>query len=374
MGIIIFQIFVVYLFLLVSSSAQNNVPAVFTFGDSLVDVGNNNNLQTIAKANYFPHGIDFGNNPTGRFSNGRTIIDIIQTYSSMDSKFLQFSYFLMTEQEVGLKNFTPPYLAPTAAGDNLLQGVNYASSASGISNFTGFFFGDRISFDTQISDHGTTALAIMSRIGIPAAQKLLRKAIYVVVIGSNDIMFKESAPIAMSEEAYMDFLISRLKLALTTLYNLDARKIVVSNAALVGCIPFEKDIHPVEKGSCARVLNKMAQIYNNKLKGMLAELNKELQGAKFVYADNYRILQDLTQNYASYGFEVATSACCAIAGRRGGLVPCNPLSKVCPDRSKYVFWDPFHLTDAACVVATRHIMDGDLTYMSPMNLRQLVQS
>ncbi|CAB4262535.1 unnamed protein product [Prunus armeniaca] len=355
MGIIIFQIFVVYLFLLVSSSAQNNVPAVFTFGDSLVDVGNNNNLQTIAKANYFPHGIDFGNNPTGRFSNGRTIIDIIQ-------------------QEVGLKNFTPPYLAPTAAGDNLLQGVNYASSASGISNFTGFFFGDRISFDTQISDHGTTALAIMSRIGIPAAQKLLRKAIYVVVIGSNDIMFKESAPIAMSEEAYMDFLISRLKLALTTLYNLDARKIVVSNAALVGCIPFEKDIHPVEKGSCARVLNKMAQIYNNKLKGMLAELNKELQGAKFVYADNYRILQDLTQNYASYGFEVATSACCAIAGRRGGLVPCNPLSKVCPDRSKYVFWDPFHLTDAACVVATRHIMDGDLTYMSPMNLRQLVQS
>ncbi|BFG14917.1 hypothetical protein CerSpe_011910 [Prunus speciosa] len=128
---------------------------------------------------------------------------------------------------------------------------------------------------------------------------------------------------------------------------------MVSNAPLVGCIPFEKDIHPVEKGSCARILNKMAQIYNKKLKGMLAELNKELQGAKI---------------------EVATSACCAFSGSQGGLVPCNPLSKVCPNRSKYVFWDPFHLTDAACAVATRHIMDGDLTYMSPMNLRQLVQS
>ncbi|KAI5349203.1 hypothetical protein L3X38_002090 [Prunus dulcis] len=226
---------------------------------------------------------------------------------------------------MGLKNFTPPYLAATAAGDNLLQGVNYASSGSGISNFTGFLFGDRINFDTQISNHGKTAQAIMSRIGIPAAQKLLRKAIYVVVIGSNDIMFKEFEPMAMSEEAYMDFLISRLKSALTTLYNLDARKIMVSNVALVGCIPFEKDIHPVEKGSCAR-------------------------------------------------FKVATSACCTFAGSRGGLVPCNPLSKVCPNRSKYVFWDPFHLTDAACVVATRHVMDGDLTYMSPMNLRQLVQS
>ncbi|VVA29635.1 PREDICTED: GDSL [Prunus dulcis] len=41
---------------------------------------------------------------------------------------------------MGLKKFTPPYLAPTAVGDNLLQGVNYASSSSGISNFTGFLF------------------------------------------------------------------------------------------------------------------------------------------------------------------------------------------------------------------------------------------
>lgn len=85
---------------------------------------------------------------------------------------------------------------------------------------------------------------------------------------------------------------------------MDARKIMVSNVALVGCTPFEKDIHPVEKGSCARMLNKMAQIYNKKLKGMLAELNKELQGAKFVYADIYQILQDLTQNYASYGLYI----------------------------------------------------------------------
>ncbi|PQQ20393.1 hypothetical protein Pyn_32674 [Prunus yedoensis var. nudiflora] len=60
-------------------SAQNNVPAVFTFGDSLVDVGNNNYLQTLAKANFYPHGLDFGNNPTRRFSNGRTVVDIILT-------------------------------------------------------------------------------------------------------------------------------------------------------------------------------------------------------------------------------------------------------------------------------------------------------
>ncbi|KAH0992099.1 hypothetical protein GBA52_003582 [Prunus armeniaca] len=281
----------------------------------------------------------------------------------------------MTEQELGFAHFTPPYLAPTTVGDALLQGVNYASAGSGIFNSTGYMFGDRINFDTQMSYHGRTVLAIMSRIGIPAAQKLLRRAIYGVAIGSNDIMFKESAPVAMSEEAYLDFLISRLKSALTvTLYNLNARKIIVTNAGACGCIPFEKDIHPVPKGSCVRLINRMARTYNDKLKGMLAELNKDLQGAKFVYVDIYRIILDLTNNYVSYGFENATSACCWSAVGRGGLVPCNPLSKVCPDRSKYIFWDVFHLTDAANVIAARHIMDGGLNYTSPMNFRQLVQS
>lgn len=54
------------------------VPCLFIFGDSLSDSGNNNNLQTHAKPNYKPYGIDFlKGRPTGRFTNGRTSIDII---------------------------------------------------------------------------------------------------------------------------------------------------------------------------------------------------------------------------------------------------------------------------------------------------------
>lgn len=49
-------------------------PALFIFGDSLIDNGNNNYLFTAAKANYFPYGIDSGG-PTGRFSNGLTVVD-----------------------------------------------------------------------------------------------------------------------------------------------------------------------------------------------------------------------------------------------------------------------------------------------------------
>lgn len=56
------------------------VPAVFIFGDSLSDPGNNNYITTLSRANIPPNGIDFpGGVPTGRYSNGRTVVDIIGT-------------------------------------------------------------------------------------------------------------------------------------------------------------------------------------------------------------------------------------------------------------------------------------------------------
>lgn len=61
---------------------KNGLGASFIFGDSLVDAGNNNYLSTLSKANIPPNGIDFkasGGNPTGRFTNGRTISDIVGT-------------------------------------------------------------------------------------------------------------------------------------------------------------------------------------------------------------------------------------------------------------------------------------------------------
>lgn len=57
------------------------VPCLFIFGDSLSDSGNNNNLHTDAKVNNLPYGIDFPLGPTGRFTNGRTSVDIISNNS-----------------------------------------------------------------------------------------------------------------------------------------------------------------------------------------------------------------------------------------------------------------------------------------------------
>ena len=52
------------------------VPAIITFGDSSVDVGNNDYIDTLFKADFPPYGRDFKNHePTGRFCNGKLATD-----------------------------------------------------------------------------------------------------------------------------------------------------------------------------------------------------------------------------------------------------------------------------------------------------------
>lgn len=84
----LFTIFVLLLFCRGSNAAMiklprnESIPAVFVFGDSIVDTGNNNNLVTPVKSNFPPYGRDFmGGIPTGRFSNGKVPPDLIGTHS-----------------------------------------------------------------------------------------------------------------------------------------------------------------------------------------------------------------------------------------------------------------------------------------------------
>ncbi|CAN1322418.1 GDSL esterase/lipase At4g16230 [Linum perenne] len=287
----------------------------FVFGDSLLDPGNNNYIPTLSRGNYPPNGIDFGE-PTGRFTNGRTIVDIL---------------------------------------GNL--GVNYASGAGGILHHSGKLFGGRISMDIQIDYFGKTRDDIIQMIGVVEAQKLIKRAIFTVSIGANDFVNNYLIPIP---------------LCLKRLYGLGARKIVVVNVGPIGCIPFQKDVNHVTGDECVSFTNELARSYNEKLRTLVNHLNEVLLGAQLVYADVYRIFSDIIDKHNSYGFENANGACCYAAGSHGGLIPCGPLSTVCTDRSKYVFWDPFHPTDAANVIITKRLLDGDLNDISPMNLRRLI--
>jgi len=104
MGILLNLLPLFIVLVLFKVSTSDHLPAAtFVFGDSLVDVGNNNYLISFSKANYVPNGIDFGR-PTGRFTNGRTIVDIIgkiyhyiiTSYGFLHFYFLLIYIFLMT--------------------------------------------------------------------------------------------------------------------------------------------------------------------------------------------------------------------------------------------------------------------------------------
>ncbi|KAF6168205.1 hypothetical protein GIB67_011590 [Kingdonia uniflora] len=114
-----------FIFCLSYSDAQM-VPAVFVFGDSLVDVGNNNHLElSLAKADFPHNGLDFPRKKaTGRFSNGKNAADFIA-------------------EKLGLPT-SPPYLSLRSLSNNsnnaFTMGVSFASGGAGILNETNKLF------------------------------------------------------------------------------------------------------------------------------------------------------------------------------------------------------------------------------------------
>ena len=58
---------------------NKHVVAFFIFGDSFLDAGNNNyiNTTTLDQANFWPYGETYFEFPTGRFSDGRLVPDFI---------------------------------------------------------------------------------------------------------------------------------------------------------------------------------------------------------------------------------------------------------------------------------------------------------
>lgn len=80
-----------------------------------------------------------------------------------------------------------------------------------------------------------------------------------------------------------------------------ARKIIVVNVGPIGCIPYQREINPSAGDKCVSFPNGLAQLFNTQLRGLVTHLNSQLIGSKFVYADAYEIVQDIIQNYSSYG-------------------------------------------------------------------------
>ncbi|TKY71909.1 GDSL esterase/lipase [Spatholobus suberectus] len=329
----------------------SQVPCVFIFGDSLSDSGNNNELPTTTKSNYRPYGIDFPGGPTGRFTNGRTEIDIITQF-------------------LGFEKFIPPF-ANTSDSD-ILKGVNYASGGAGIRNETGLITGAVISLESQLKNHKVIVSQIATRLGSPdLAQQYLEKCLYYVNIGSNDYIANYFLPqyystsSIYSPEQYAQALIEELSQNLLALHDIGARKYVLVGLGLFGCTPGVMYSHGTN-GSCVEEENAAAFNFNNKLKALVDQFNNRFSAnSKFIFIHTASKALD-----NAHGFLVSTAACCLLelSGE------CIPDRRPCYNRSDYVFWDDFHPTEAwnllNAITSYNSTIDPAFTY--PMDIKHLV--
>lgn len=60
-------------------------PPMYVFGDSILDVGNNNYLPRAPRANMSYYGIDFPGVPAGRFSNGYNTGDFLGRFANVST-------------------------------------------------------------------------------------------------------------------------------------------------------------------------------------------------------------------------------------------------------------------------------------------------
>ncbi|PIN02437.1 Triacylglycerol lipase [Handroanthus impetiginosus] len=343
-------LFVLFLAVLISlqPSAQSapQVPCFFIFGDSLVDPGNNNQLTTLAKVNYLPYGIDFPLGPTGRFTNGRTTADVLAIFYGNNG---------CAAELLGFDNYIPP--SASAQGKDIIKGVNYASGGAGIRSETGQILGERITLDEQLLNHKLTISRIANLLGNhTSAKDHLGTCLYYFVIGSNDYInnyflpqYYNTSSIYTPEE-YATVLVQQYSQQLKTLYSFGARKVSVSGLGPVGCTPQELG-RGTNGSACVDFMNKAVQLFNDKLKILVEELNNSFKDAKFIYSSAMDIRPS----------ELIALVDVSIMRTKPPMIL---RQKPCPVRALHLFYDGFHPTDIVNkIIATTAY--GDILKLSP---------
>ncbi|KAJ0983069.1 hypothetical protein J5N97_011324 [Dioscorea zingiberensis] len=295
---------------------------MFVFGDSLSDVGNNNYIDTDAKCNFPHYGIDYpGGKPTGRCSNGKNVVDLL--------------------------------------------GVNFASGSAGI--FTSTNKGRCIPLETQIYYYSYMLRALGEKLGSVHVKRFISSSIFYINIGSNDIPAYAYDPIGVSK--YVKLLISTLEGELKRILKLGARKLVFMGTQPIGCWPAIRLINN-RSGDCYREFNQVSYLYNEQAALLLKELQLEYADMSYSFFNSYRVFDQYINHPKNYGFDDSKAACCGM-GYLNAEINCKPWTPYCSDRTKYVFWDSFHETEAAANLLVSMAFNGLPPNVFPVNVREL---
>nr|GLL20958.1 GDSL esterase/lipase At2g40250 [Ipomoea trifida] len=316
------------------TAAAANITAVFAFGDSILDSGNNNHLVTAFRADHRPYGQDLPEKtPTGRFSDGKLTTDFIVSL-------------------LGLKEMLPPYLDPALNDTGLLTGASFASAGSGLDDLTAravnvLTMGDQL----ELFEKGL--VRIRRKVGAKRGRHVVGNGLFVIAVGSNDVARSYYGLPFMktfTTSGYHDFLLKNFESFILRLYKMGARKFGLSGLPPVGCLPIQMTLNlsPANflKRVCVNQQNVDSQAYNTKLQALISRLQVRLKGSKIAYFDAFKPMMDMINNPQKYGIEHTMKGCCGMGLLEEGPL-CNELTPTCPNPSNYLFWDAIHPSQKA---------------------------
>ncbi|KAK1358556.1 GDSL esterase/lipase 1-like [Heracleum sosnowskyi] len=340
-----------------SCDINNHKAALFVFGDSLYDPGNNNYISTTNtnfQANFWPYGKSHFSEPTGRFTDGRIIPDFICEYAGLQ--------------------LIPPYLQP--GNHHYLSGANFASGGAGALDETNP--GLVVNLNTQLNQFKNVANQLKQGLGDEEASVLLSRSVYMISIGINDYLSTTKT----DSEQYRSMIIGNLTSVLKAIYKTGGRKFSFVTIPPFGCVPSIKAQIAENKTTreyfCREDLTALVQKHNKAVSENLEKLAKHLKGFMYSFFDFYTTFNDRMNNPSKYGFKSGDSACCG-SGPYRGVNSCGGRRgikeyEVCKNASEYLFFDSAHPSEVANQQLSKLMWEGSSSVTGLHNLQSFFES
>ncbi|KAJ0007090.1 hypothetical protein Pint_29368 [Pistacia integerrima] len=336
-----------------SRQANNKHVAVFVFGDSLFDPGNNNYLYVSieGKANFTPYGESLFEYPTGRFCDGRTVPDFAATYLNLP--------------------LWEPYLQP--GSHNFSKGANFASAGAGVLEESS---PDRLYSQKQLKYFKEVANLLKQQLGDAEAKKILADAIYLSSFGGVDYMTfirSISNPTELQQREHVNKVIGNFTDVIKEIYEMGGRKFAFQNVGPLGCTLRMKQEYDLSGGACVEVLQEIASLHNSLLSNVTTKLQSQLSGFDYVIFDFFNSLKDMINYPTKYGFNVSEIACCGIGSRRGFECGRVKQYELCSGPNEYVFFDGGHQSEHANSILSNFLWNGGSDFTWPISMKQLYE-
>ncbi|XP_050377422.1 GDSL esterase/lipase At5g55050-like [Argentina anserina] len=117
-------------------------------------------------------------------------------------------------------------------------------------------------------------------------------------------------------------------------------------------------------------MNTYASLFHTSLQVLLQKLSSQFKGMRYALGDTYSMTKVIMEKPVPLGTLEVKKACCG-KGKLNAELPCKPDSNLCQNRHSYLFWDQYHLTQAASGMLAMYLYEGAPVLVSPMSFGEL---